>query len=127
MRQGKAVWRFKEPDRKFPISAVNLRSGRRHLSAECAHRRGEDPEFSALCLAHAARWNKSRIIFTAPLLTILDQNAEVIKEHVGDNSIILEHHSNLVHPREETEELNVQELLMEDWSAPLSSPPWRSC
>ena len=70
-------------------------------------------------LAHAARWNKSRIIFTAPLLTILDQNAEVIKEYVGDNSIILEHHSNLVRPREETEELNVQELLMEDWSAPV--------
>ena len=37
----------------------------------------------------------------------------------ADNSIILEHHSNLVHPREETEELNVQELLMEDWSAPV--------
>ena len=35
-------------------------------------------------LAHAARWNKSRIIFTAPLLTILDQNAEVIKAYVGN-------------------------------------------
>ena len=70
-------------------------------------------------LAHAARWNKSRIIFTAPLLTILDQNAQVIREYVGNDNIILEHHSNLVQTREETEELNVQELLTEDWSAPI--------
>ena len=70
-------------------------------------------------LAHAARWNKSRIIFTAPLLTILDQNAKVIREYIGDDSIILEHHSNLVRTKEDTEELPVQELLTEDWSAPV--------
>ena len=32
-------------------------------------------------LAHAARWNKSRIIFTAPLLTILEQNALYERGH----------------------------------------------
>ena len=70
-------------------------------------------------LAHAARRNKARIIFTAPLLTILDQNAKVIREYIGDDSIILEHHSNLVRTKEDTEELSVQELLTEDWSAPV--------
>ena len=34
-------------------------------------------------LTHAAKWNCSRIIFTAPLLSILEQNARVIHEYVG--------------------------------------------
>lgn len=70
-------------------------------------------------LAHAARWNKSRVIFTAPLLTILEQNAQIIRDYVGDDSIILEHHSNLVRPKETPEQLDIQELLAEDWSAPV--------
>ena len=70
-------------------------------------------------LAHAAKWNKSRIIFTAPLLTILDQNAKVIRDFIGDNSIILEHHSNLIRTQETAEQLDTQELLLEDWSAPV--------
>lgn len=70
-------------------------------------------------LAHAARWNKTRIIFTAPLLTILEQNAQIIRDYVGDDSIILEHHSNLIRTKEDSEQLDLQELLMEDWSAPI--------
>ena len=72
-------------------------------------------------LAHAARWNKSRILFSAPLLTILEQNAAVIREYVGDESLILEHHSNVVRPEEKAEQLDTQELLTEDWSAPIMS------
>ena len=59
-------------------------------------------------LAHAAKWNKSRIIFTAPLLTILDQNAKVIRDFIGDNSIILEHHSNLIRTQETAEQLEAR-------------------
>ena len=70
-------------------------------------------------LAHAARWNKSRIIFIAPLLTILEQNAQIIRDYVGDDSIILEHHSNLVRTQEDPERLDLQELLAEDWGAPV--------
>ena len=70
-------------------------------------------------LAHAARWNKSRVIFIAPLLTILEQNARIIRDYVGDDSIILEHHSNLVRTQEDPEQLDIQELLVEDWSAPI--------
>lgn len=70
-------------------------------------------------LAHAAKWNKARIIFTTPLLTILEQNAQIIRDYVGDDSIILEHHSNLVRAKEDSEQLDVQELLAEDWSAPI--------
>ena len=51
-------------------------------------------------LAHAEKWGKQRIVFVTPLLTILEQNASVIREYVGDDSIILEHHSNVVDTKE---------------------------
>ena len=43
----------------------------------------------------------------------------MIRDFVGDNSIILEHHSNLIRTQEITEQLDTQELLLEDWSAPI--------
>ena len=70
-------------------------------------------------LAHGAKWNKRRIIFTAPLLTILDQNAQVIRDFVGDDSLILEHHSNVIRTRNEGEALEPWELLAENWESPI--------
>ena len=70
-------------------------------------------------LAHAAAHHKSRIIYTAPLLTILEQNAAVIRDYVGDDSLILEHHSNVIREDEGKEELDRMELLAEEWSAPV--------
>lgn len=81
---------------------------------------GAGKTLSALryALAHSARHNKSRIIFTAPLLSILDQNAAVLRDFVGDDSLILEHHSNVVRGEEHGEQLQA-ELLTESWSAPI--------
>lgn len=70
-------------------------------------------------LAHAARHGKQRILFTAPLLSILEQNAAVIRDCIGDDSLILEHHSNLVHTEEDGQRLAEQELLAETWEAPV--------
>ena len=70
-------------------------------------------------LAHAAKHNKRRIIFTAPLLTILDQNAKVIREYVGDDSMILEHHSNVIRTEENTDTLDPKELYTENWGSPI--------
>ena len=70
-------------------------------------------------LAHAECHNKARIIFTSPLLSILDQNAAVIREYVQDDALILEHHSNVVHEKAEDDELDPVELLMESWEAPI--------
>lgn len=70
-------------------------------------------------LAHAAKWNKSRILFTAPLLSILDQNANVIREYVGDDSLILEHHSNLAEPEDTPERLRELALLTDCWESPI--------
>lgn len=70
-------------------------------------------------LTHAKVWNKSRIIFTSPLLSILDQNAEIIREYIRDNSLILEHHSNFADPNNTLEQLQNVELLMDSWEAPV--------
>lgn len=70
-------------------------------------------------LAHAKKWKKSRIVFTAPLLSILDQNASIIRKYVGDDSLILEHHSNLLEPEKDDDELDWLELMTETWEAPV--------
>ena len=74
-------------------------------------------------LAHAAKNNKRRIIFTAPLLSILDQNAVVIRDAVGTDavfgSMVLEHHSNVVREKSDAETLDRTELLTENWNAPV--------
>ena len=70
-------------------------------------------------LAHAARFRKKRLIFTAPLLSILEQNADVIREYVGDDRLILEHHSNVVLTESTQEELDARELLAQSWDAPI--------
>lgn len=72
-------------------------------------------------LHHAKEWGKSRIIFTSPLLSILDQNAKEIRKYVERNDLILEHHSNVVRPQKSSkeDELDEMELLMETWDVPI--------
>lgn len=72
-------------------------------------------------LAHAAVHGKSSIIFTSPLLSILDQNAAVLREYIADDSLILEHHSNVVHQKREadSDELDPKELMAENWASPI--------
>lgn len=70
-------------------------------------------------LAHAEKWQKKRIIFVSPLLSILEQNAEVIRSFVQDDSVILEHHSNFIQTEEQEEELDKRELLTETWESPI--------
>lgn len=69
-------------------------------------------------LAHAEAYNKRRIVFVSPLLTILDQNAQVIRNYIQDDSLILEHHSNIVQPGD-ADEARKRELLSENWDAPI--------
>lgn len=71
-------------------------------------------------LAHARRHRKQRIIFTSPLLSILEQNAAVIRDYIQDDSLILEHHSNLIRTEEDDQQLDEQELLAETWESPIT-------
>lgn len=71
-------------------------------------------------LSHAAKQKKKRIIFVMPLLSIIDQNADIIRQYIKNPDFVLEHHSNIL--REEgsdIDELNRDELLMDNWSAPV--------
>lgn len=69
-------------------------------------------------LAHAQKWGKRRLIFVSPLLSILEQNAAVLREYLEDDSIILEHHSNVVRT-EDGWELDQRELAVDSWNAPV--------
>lgn len=69
-------------------------------------------------IKYAAEHNKSRVIFTSSLLTILEQNAAVLKDFIENKSIILEHHSNVVRPKE-SDELTAWTQMSEQWSAPV--------
>lgn len=70
-------------------------------------------------LTYAKEHQKSRIVFTSPLLSILEQNAAVLREFIGDDSIILEHHSNVVRSESGLDELDKYELLKENWNSPI--------
>lgn len=69
--------------------------------------------------AHAAGFKKKRVIYIAPLLSIIDQNTKVIREAIQDNAAILEHHSNIVKEEFASEELEKYELLSENWNSPI--------
>lgn len=69
-------------------------------------------------LHHALAHNKKRIIFTMPLLSIIEQNAGIIHDYIGNEELILEHHSNIVET-DEIGELDKRELLIESWNVPI--------
>lgn len=73
-------------------------------------------------LAHAEKLQKKRIIFVIPLLSVLDQNAKVIREYIRDDNLILEHHSNVIREKdygEDGAELDSFEIVTENWEAPI--------
>lgn len=116
---------------KFSVqSQINM--ARRKISEQCKIMAGNSPGIYRLnvptgsgktlsglrfALAHAVKHGKERIIFTAPLLSILEQNAKVIREYIGDDSLILEHHSNFVSADMTKEMLEEWELLEDTWSS----------
>lgn len=70
-------------------------------------------------LAHAEKYEKKRIIFIIPLLSVLDQNAKVIRDYVPDENDVLEHHSNVVREISKADEIDPMEFLAESWNYPI--------
>ena len=130
---GQCLDRVEEKLDRLPQTSP-IAKARRAISAQC-RQAAEQPggvyrlnvptgggkTLSALrfALAHAKRHRKQRIIFTSPLLSILDQNSKEIRKYVDDDSLILEHHSNLIRIDEDPEEWDQRELLTETWGAPI--------
>lgn len=63
---------------------------------------------------HAKKWGKRHIFYFIPYTTIIDQNAQVVRELAGEE-LVLEHHSNLVRDNEQED----YKLLTERWGAPV--------
>jgi len=68
----------------------------------------------AFALEHAKRHNKKRIIYVIPFTSIIEQNAKVFREILG-NSAVLEHHCNFLPDNSDWR----TRLASENWDAPI--------
>lgn len=76
----------------------------------------------AFALEHARRHGLRRVILVAPYTSIIEQNAAVLRDLLGEEAV-LEHHGNYLHPGEESDDVeSTQEALRfrlatENWEA----------
>ncbi len=72
-------------------------------------------------LHHAKKYNKSRIIYIIPFLSIIDQTAKTIRDIFdmkGQPSIVLEHHSDVAEPPDEEKAIRAK-LAASRWDSPI--------
>ncbi len=67
---------------------------------------------------YCRRHGGKRIIYTAPFMSILEQNSDEIRSIAGDEAF-LEHHSNILADAENDGELHEYELRTEKWDSPV--------
>jgi CRISPR-associated helicase Cas3/CRISPR-associated endonuclease Cas3-HD len=74
----------------------------------------------AFALKHARLHGLERVIYVIPFTSIIDQNAKVFRDAVGAGAV-LEHHSNVIRPRENRDEdfASRLELAEENWDMPV--------
>ena len=73
----------------------------------------------SFAVAHAVRHGLRRIIFVVPYTSIIEQNAQIFRDALGED-MVLEHHSNFVHPDESDAEnpaVLQYRLSTENWEA----------
>lgn len=68
----------------------------------------------AFALNHAIQHNKQRIIYVIPFTSIIEQNAQVFRDMLGDD-VILEHHCNFIIDDKDWR----SKLAAENWEAPI--------
>ena len=71
----------------------------------------------AFALSHAAKRDKKRIIYVIPYNTIIEQNAFVFENALGESNI-LQHHSNVEYD-DKNEESSIKRLATENWDYPI--------
>ncbi|MDR2124311.1 MAG: CRISPR-associated endonuclease Cas3'' [Desulfovibrio sp.] len=73
----------------------------------------------AFALAHAECRNLDRVVYVIPYTSIIEQNADVFREALndGDRQFVIEHHSNLVLPKETDDDS--PHPATENWDAPV--------
>lgn len=78
-------------------------------------------------LSHALKYQKKRIIYVVPYVTIIEQNAQEIRDIIKDDEHILEHHSNILFFKEdgndeiEEEDATIRKLRLakDNWDSPI--------
>lgn len=78
-------------------------------------------------LKHAGRERKKHIIYVVPFTTIIEQNAEEVRNILLDNEHILEHHSNVIDDIDDDDEaqdgiINARQklkLAKDNWDSPI--------
>jgi len=78
-------------------------------------------------LKHAERYDKKHIIYVVPYTTIIEQNATEVRKILGDQELILEHHSNVIDDDQDDDEQadghmsTTQKLKVakDNWDAPI--------
>lgn len=118
-----------------PVAGDTVNFQRRKVVDDCRLKSAEPPGLFTLtvptgggktlssllfALLHAARHGQKRIIFVVPFTSIIEQNAQVIRDIVSPLQSetftpLIEHHSTLS-PEKETEQ---SRLASENWDAPL--------
>ncbi len=68
----------------------------------------------AFALNHAKKYHKTRIIYIIPFTSIIELNARVFREHLGEDAV-LEHHCNFVQDDAQWK----TRLASENWEAPI--------
>lgn len=120
----------------FPCT-TDIEKLRRKISDDCKTFATHPPGIYRLCvptgggktlsslrfaLEHANKYQKKRIIYAISYTTIIDQNAQVIRDALQNDDIILEHHSNIICDEQggdDTTGRTIPELLTERWDSPI--------
>lgn len=75
-------------------------------------------------LKHAVQYKKKRIIYVVPFTTIVEQNAQEVREIMNDDRNILEHHSNIIW--DEDNECEDESILAKKKRLSLAKDNWDS-
>lgn len=140
---------FEANIRRFDKSDVFINQARQYISDECfcaGNRQtgiyrlnvptggGKTLGSLRFALNHIVKRGKSRIIYVLPLLSIIEQNADIIKEFLTNpdstetaENFVLEHHSNVVNENSsDVVDVNSEDivkfdkrLLLDNWQSPV--------
>jgi len=104
------------------LSAANNNTGLFSLTVPTGG--GKTLSSMAFAINHAIRNHQERIIYVIPYTSIIEQNADVFRENMGNDAVI-EHHSNFDpkdkkwNVEDKDSEDNMFSLGAENWNAPL--------
>lgn len=120
--------------KKFRCMTDNISVSRMDISDRCA---GFAKEKRGICslvvptgggktlsslrfaIHYCKRFGMKKIIYIAPYMSILEQNADVIRKVVEDESMFLEYHSNFAGRINNVEEMSEYEIRTDLWDSPI--------